>query len=40
MLHEAGHLNIKDVYTDGTKIEANANRYTFVGAFAEQDTLQ
>ena len=30
MLHEAGHLNIKDVYTDGTKIEANANRYTFV----------
>jgi transposase len=25
-----GLLNIKDLYTDGTKIEANANRYTFV----------
>ena len=23
-------LNIKDIYVDGTKIEANANRYTFV----------
>jgi hypothetical protein len=23
-------LNIKELYTDGTKIEANANRYTFV----------
>ncbi len=27
---EEGLLNIKDFYTDGTKIEANANRYTFV----------
>ena len=32
MLHEAGHLNIKELYTDGTKLEANANRYTFVWA--------
>lgn len=32
MLHEAGHLDIKDICTDGTKIEANANRYTFVWA--------
>ena len=32
LLHEAGHLNIKDIYTDGTKIAANANRYTFVWA--------
>jgi transposase len=32
LLHEAGHLNIKDIYTDGTKLEANANRYTFVWA--------
>ena len=23
-------LNIKDIYVDGTKIETNANRYTFV----------
>lgn len=30
MLCEEGWLNIKDLYTDGTKIEANANRYTFV----------
>ena len=30
LLHEAGVLNIKEIYVDGTKIEANANRYTFV----------
>jgi len=30
MLYEEGLLNIRDLYTDGTKIEANANRYTFV----------
>ena len=30
LLHEAGHLNINVLYTDGTKLEANANRYTFV----------
>ena len=30
MLNEQGLLNIKELYTDGTKIEANANRYTFV----------
>jgi transposase len=30
LLHEEGLLDIKEVYTDGTKIEANANRYTFV----------
>jgi hypothetical protein len=23
-------LSIKELYTDGTRIEANANRYTFV----------
>ena len=23
-------MSLKDLYTDGTKIEANANRYTFV----------
>jgi transposase len=30
LLCEEGLLNIKDIYTDGTKIEANASRYTFV----------
>ena len=30
LLCEEGLLNIKDLYTDGTKIEANAKRYTFV----------
>ncbi len=30
LLCEEGLLNIKELYTDGTKIEANANRYTFV----------
>lgn len=30
LLCEEGLLNMKDLYTDGTKIEANANRYTFV----------
>lgn len=30
LLAEQGVLNIKEIYTDGTKIEANANRYTFV----------
>jgi transposase len=30
LLSESGHLSLKELYTDGTKIEANANRYTFV----------
>jgi hypothetical protein len=30
LLCQAGLLSIKDLYTDGTKIEANANRYSFV----------
>jgi transposase len=30
LLHEEGLLSIKELYTDGTKVEANANRYTFV----------
>lgn len=30
LLSEEGHLSIKEVFIDGTKIEANANRYTFV----------
>lgn len=30
MLYDEGLVDIKDIYTDGTKIEANANKYTFV----------
>jgi transposase len=30
LLSEQGLLSLKDLYTDGTKLEANANRYTFV----------
>jgi transposase len=30
LLIDSGHVNLKEVYTDGTKIEANANLYTFV----------
>ena len=30
LLSEQGVLNLNEIYTDGTKIEANANKYTFV----------
>ena len=30
LLMEAGHVSLKEIYTDGTKLEAQANRYTFV----------
>src|SRR5215210_1887975 len=30
LLAAEGLLSLKELYTDGTKIEANANRYTFV----------
>ena len=30
MLAAEGLLSLKELYVDGTKIEANANRYTFV----------
>ena len=36
MLVESGHVGLKRVFTDGTKIEANANRYTFVWGKAIQ----
>lgn len=32
LLAEEGVLSLKELYVDGTKIEANANRYTFVWA--------
>ena len=30
LLVDQGLISIKDIYTDGTKLEANANKYTFV----------
>lgn len=30
LLANSGHISLKDINVDGTKIEANANRYTFV----------
>ena len=30
LLHEAGLLDIEDLYTDGTRIEASASRFSFV----------
>ena len=30
LLAAKGLLSVKELYTDGTKIEANANRFTFV----------
>lgn len=40
MLVESGHVSLKEVYTDGTKIEANANRYTFVWGRAIKTTRE
>jgi len=30
LLVDSGHVDLQRIYTDGTKIEANANKYTFV----------
>jgi hypothetical protein len=30
LLVKAGHISLKEVYLDGTKMEANANKYSFV----------
>lgn len=30
LLADQGLVSLKEIYTDGTKIEANANKYTFV----------
>ena len=40
LLHEAGHLDLKQAYVDGTKLEANANRYTFVWAKAIKTNIK
>ena len=36
LLIDHGHITLKEAYLDGTKIEANANRYTFVWGKALQ----
>lgn len=39
-LHELEEINFKNIFIDGTKIEANANRYTFVWAKTIEKNLQ
>ena len=38
-LSELGEISYENIFVDGTKIEANANRYTFVWAKAVQKNL-
>ena len=40
LLVEEGLVSIKNIYTDGTKIEANANKYTFVWGRAIQTSKE
>lgn len=39
-LHELGEIEFNNIFIDGTKIEANANRYTFVWAKTVEKNLQ
>ena len=39
-LHELGEIKFNNIFIDGTKIEANANRYTFVWAKTVEKNLQ
>lgn len=39
-LCDLGEISYKNIFIDGTKIEANANRYTFVWAKAVEKNLQ
>lgn len=39
-LHELGEISFRNIFIDGTKIEANANRYTFVWAKSVEKNLQ
>ena len=39
-LHELGEIQFRNIFIDGTKIEANANRYTFVWAKSVEKKLQ
>lgn len=40
LLEPQGHVSLKTVFTDGTKTEANANRYTFVWGRAIEKNKQ
>ena len=40
LLNQEGLLSIKDIFTDGTKIEANANKYSFVWGKAVQKSKE
>src|SRR5215216_2772624 len=40
LLVESGHVSLKEIYTDGTKIESVANRYTFVWGRAIQTSKE
>lgn len=39
-LHELGEIEYRNIFIDGTKIESNANRYTFVWAKTVKKNLQ
>lgn len=39
-LYDMSEIPFKNIFIDGTKIEANANRYTFVWAKAVEKNLQ
>ena len=39
-LHKLGEIQFRNIFIDGTKIEANANRYTFVWAKSVEKNLQ
>lgn len=40
LLMDHGHIDLKEAYLDGTKIEANANKYTFVWGKAIKTSRQ
>lgn len=40
LLHKEGHVSLQTTFVDGTKIEANANRYTFVWGRAIKKSKQ
>lgn len=40
LLVDTGHVSLKEIYTDGTKIESPANRYSFVWGKSIQSSRQ
>lgn len=40
LLVESGHIDLQSIYVDGTKIEANANKFSFVWGKAIQKNTQ